>query len=119
MLVLLLYLVSFVIGAILGVAYGFDPISAVLESVSCSACCGFSSGIVSLGMPLGLKICCFVQMLAGRLEFLTLFATIASIGASLGHAALSSRAARGLPQLVPNGVRRAWRGQGTSGGDRR
>ena len=111
MIVVLLYLLSFVVGAVVGVAYGYDPIAAVLESVSCTANCGISAGIVGSGMPLGLQICYFVQMLAGRLEFLTLLTTIASVGGSLGHAIRDSSAARSLASAVPASVRRAWRGK--------
>ena len=116
MIVVLLYLLSFVVGAVVGVAYGYDPIAAVLESVSCTSNCGISAGIVGSGMPLGLQICYFVQMLAGRLEFLTLLTTIASVGGSLGHAIKESPASRAITSAVPAGVRRAWRG--TRGGER-
>lgn len=120
MLVTLLYCVSFAVGAAVGVAYGYDPISAVLESVSCTANCGISSGIVTSDLPVGLQVCYFVQMLLGRLEFLTLLTTIASIGGSVGRAALDSRAVHALARAVPTSVRRAWRGNGPSsrGGDR-
>lgn len=116
MIVFLLYLLSFVVGAVVGVSYGYDPIAAVLESVSCTSNCGISAGIVSSGMPLGLQVCYFVQMLAGRLEFLALLTTIASVGGSLGHAVKSSAAGRALASSVPASVRRAWRG--TRGGER-
>ncbi|MBM6999697.1 TrkH family potassium uptake protein [bacterium] len=112
MLVLLMYVFSFAFGSVLGVAYGYDPIAAVLESVSCTANCGMSSGIITPGMPTGLKVCYFVQMLAGRLEFLTLLTTIASILVSASHAVSASRLARRVRALVPAPVRRAWHGQG-------
>lgn len=110
MLVVLLYLLSFVVGAVVGVAYGYEPIPAVLESVSVTANCGISAGIVGTDMPQGLKVCYFVMMLAGRLEFLTLLTTIASVGGSLGHAIKESPVARAVTSAVPGGVRRAWRG---------
>lgn len=111
MLVMLLYCASFAVGSIMGVVYGYDPIAAVLESVSCTANCGISSGIINASLPLGLKICYFVQMLAGRLEFLTLLATFAGIGSSIVRGTVESRAARSLVAAMPSSVRRAWRGK--------
>ncbi len=111
MLVMLLYCASFAVGSIMGVVYGYDPIAAVLESVSCTANCGISSGIISASLPLGLKICYFVQMLAGRLEFLTLLATFAGIGSSIVRGVVESRAARSLVAAMPSSIRRAWRGK--------
>lgn len=117
MLVILLYVVSFAGGAVLGVAHGNDPVAAVMESVSCTANCGFSSAIVGPGMPVDLQVCYYIQMFAGRLEFVTLLTTIASIGASVASAASGSRARRALAEKVPARLRRAWLGEGR--GDRR
>lgn len=113
MLVILLYLTSFAAGAVLGVAHGNDPVSAVLESVSCTVNCGFSAAIVGPGMPADLAACYYIQMFAGRLEFVTLLTTLASIGASVTMAASGSRARRTLSQKVPARLRRAWLGEGT------
>ncbi|MEE8715732.1 MAG: potassium transporter TrkG [Coriobacteriales bacterium] len=118
MLVIILYLISFAIGAVLGVAYGYDAVSAVLESVSCTANCGISSGIVTPGMPMGLKVCYFIQMLAGRLEFITLLTTLASIGSSVGYAVESSRLRRSIVGHVPVEIKRAWHGQRSGEGAR-
>ena len=112
MIVILLYLLSYTMGTVVGVAYGYNPISAAFESVSCAATCGLSVGIVSASMPLGLKVCYFVQMLTGRLEFLTLLTTIASIVGSSLSVARKSPAARAVAGAVPASVRRAWRGEG-------
>lgn len=114
MLVIMLYVISFGIGAILGVACGYDPISAVMESVSCTVNCGLTAGIIIPGMPGILKACYFIQMLAGRLEFLTLLTTIASIGTSLWHAATTSKATRAVVSAIPYSIRRAWRGDSAS-----
>lgn len=111
MIVILLYLLSYTVGTVVGVAYGHDPISAAFESVSCAATCGLSAGIVSASMPLGLKACYLVQMLTGRLEFLTLLTTIASIVGSSVSVARRSPAAQALRKAVPASVRRSWRGE--------
>ena len=111
MIVILLYLLSYTVGTVVGVAYGCDPISAAFESVSCAATCGLSAGIVSASMPLGLKACYLVQMLTGRLEFLTLLTTIASIVGSSVSVARRSPAAQALRKAVPASVRRSWRGE--------
>ncbi len=119
MLVILLYLFSFAFGSVLGVAYGYDPISAVLESVSCTANCGMTAGIITPGMPLGLEICYFVQMLAGRLEFLTLLTTLASIASSAAFSATHSRASKALHAAVPSSVKRLWHGEDPEPGGRK
>lgn len=112
MIVTLLYLISYTLGAVVGVAYGYDPISAALESVSCASNSGLSAGIVSASMPVGLKVCYLLQMLTGRLEFLTLVTTFASIGGSALSVASGTKAARALRAAVPAGLRRSWRGDG-------
>jgi trk system potassium uptake protein TrkH len=113
MLVTLLYLISFAIGSVLGVVYGYEPVGAVLESVSCTANCGISANIIMAGMPVVLEICYFIQMLAGRLEFITLLTTLASIGSSLGYVASTSKLKKAITTHVPSEIHSAWHGEKT------
>ncbi len=80
LLVFVLYVVTYISGALIGAAYGYPAAAALFESVSATANVGLSAGITSPSMPAGLKIVYMLQMWAGRLEFITLFAVIASVG---------------------------------------
>jgi trk system potassium uptake protein TrkH len=80
LLVFVLYVVTYITGGLIGAAYGYPMASALFESVSATANVGLSTGITSPMMPTGLKIVYMLQMWAGRLEFITLFAVIASAG---------------------------------------
>ena len=83
MLILLLYLVTFVIGALVGIAYGYDPLPSIFESVGATSNAGVSAGIISVGMPDGLEIVYMVQMWFGRLEFIALIAMFIQIFVSI------------------------------------
>lgn len=119
MLVLLLFLVTYILGAMAGVLYGFGPLAATLESVSCTNNVGISAGIVGPGLPLSLKVVYVVQMLAGRLEFLALLATVASIGVSAVRGVGDSPVGRAAVRLVPARIRRSWERNAYSGEGRR
>ncbi len=108
MLVFLLFLLTYMFGAILGVLHGAEPLDAVLESVSCTSNCGISAGIIAPGISPVLKGCYLVQMLAGRLEFVTLLATVTSIAVSAARGVGDSPVGRAAAAAVPQGVRRAW-----------
>ena len=110
MLVFLLFLLTYMLGAILGVLHGAEPLDAVLESISCTSNCGISSGIVAPGISPVLKTCYLVQMLAGRLEFVTLLATVTSIAVSAARGVGDSSVGRAVVGAVPQSVRRAWGG---------
>jgi trk system potassium uptake protein len=77
--VFILYMVTYITGALIGAAYGFDTGSAVFESISATANVGLSTGITSASMPTGLKIVYMVQMWAGRLEFIAVLVLIAQV----------------------------------------
>ncbi len=111
MLVFLLFLLTYMTGAMLGVLYGAEPLDAVLESVTCTNNCGISAGIIGAGLPGVLKTCYLVQMLAGRLEFVALFATVASIGVSAARGVGDSPVGRACLNLVPARLRREWAGK--------
>lgn len=74
-----LYLVTYVTGALVGVACGFGVPESVFESVSAAANVGLSTGITSPSMPSILKVTYILQMWAGRLEFIALFALVATM----------------------------------------
>lgn len=83
LLIFLLYLVTYITGGIAGMMYGYPPAEAFFESISAAANVGLSTGITAPGMPVGLKIVYIIEMWAGRLEFVALFALVASIIAAV------------------------------------
>lgn len=83
MTVCILFLVTYIIGGLIGIALGYDAIDAIFESVAMASNSGITAGISSSGMPLVLKITYILQMWAGRLEFITLLALGAKLAASL------------------------------------
>ncbi len=82
MTVTMLFIVTYLIGGIIGIAYGYDATQAIFESIAMTSNGGLST-IVGSGMPVGLEIIYMLQMWAGRLEFLALFAPLMQVGMSL------------------------------------
>lgn len=82
MTVFMLFVTTYLAGAIVGIAYGYDAVQATFESVAMTSNGGLST-IVGPGMPLGLELFYMLQMWAGRLEFVTLLALIAQVVVSL------------------------------------
>ncbi len=76
MTILLMYVVTYAIGAIAGVVYGYDALPAIFESVSAASNTGLSAGITSASMPWGLKVIYIIEMWLGRLEFIAFFAML-------------------------------------------
>jgi trk system potassium uptake protein len=75
--VLLLFVVTYLIGAVVGLAYGgYDITQTLFESVSATSNIGLSIGVTDPGMPRGLMAVYIVQMWLGRLEFVAVFALI-------------------------------------------
>ncbi len=75
--VLLLFIASFLGGAVVGLAYGdLDITQTLFESVSVAANIGISIGVVSPQMPDGLTAVYILQMWLGRLEFVAVFALL-------------------------------------------
>lgn len=72
----LLYVALFVIGAGVAVAYGYGLQEALFESVSAGASVGLSVGVTQATMPAMLKITYILEMWAGRLEFVAVFALL-------------------------------------------
>lgn len=77
--VFMLFVVTYAIGALAGIAFGYGATQSIFESVSMASNGGVTTGIVAPGMPVALEIVYIFQMWAGRLEFVTLLALIAKI----------------------------------------
>ncbi|MEG0302749.1 TrkH family potassium uptake protein [Gordonibacter sp.] len=92
MTVFVLYVVTYVVGALVGIAHGYDATLAIFESVSMASNGGVSSGVSTAGMPWTLEAFYIFQMWAGRLEFITLLALIVEI-------IVSFKPKRGAPKL--------------------
>ena len=78
MTVFMLFVVTYMAGGLVGIAYGYDATQAIFESIAMTSNGGLST-IVGPGMPLGLELMYMFQMWAGRLEFVTLLALIVQI----------------------------------------
>ncbi len=76
LLITLAYLVLYVAGSLVGMFYGYPFFMAVFESTSAAANVGLSCGITNPSMPQALKITYMIQMWAGRLEFMSVFALL-------------------------------------------
>jgi trk system potassium uptake protein len=76
MTVALLYVALYLVGAGVALGYGYGFQEALFESVSAGANVGLSVGITQPAMPMLLKLTYIVQMWAGRLEFVALFALL-------------------------------------------
>lgn len=77
--VLILYGVTYIVGALAGIASGYEASQAIFESVAMASNGGITSGIVVPGMSWPLEIFYIFEMWAGRLEFVTLLALIIQI----------------------------------------
>lgn len=71
---LLLFLILYLAGGMLGLFYGYDLELALFESTAAAATGGLSVGMVRPGLETPLKVLYIVQMLVGRLEFVAVFA---------------------------------------------
>ncbi len=76
MTVSLLYVALYLLGAVVGLAYGYGLAESLFESVSAAAAVGLSVGVVSPDMPVVLQIIMIFQMWIGRLEFIAVFALL-------------------------------------------
>lgn len=79
MTVFVLYVVTYAIGALVGIAHGYEATQAIFESVSMASNGGISSGLAAPGMPVSLEAFFIFEMWAGRLEFVTLLALMVEI----------------------------------------
>lgn len=76
LLITVLYLLLYGLGAIVGMFYGNSFLTSLFESTSAAANVGLSCGITVPDMPTGLKIMYIFQMWAGRLEFMSVFTLV-------------------------------------------
>ncbi len=83
MTVFILFIITYALGALVGIAHGFDATQAIFESVAMTSNGGLLSGLVSPGMPPTLELFYMFQMWAGRLEFVTLLALVVEVVVSL------------------------------------
>lgn len=83
MTVFILYVITYVIGALAGIAHGAEAIPAIFESVAMTSNSGIITSVAGPGMPGTLELLYIFQMWAGRLEFVTLLALIVEVAATL------------------------------------
>ena len=83
MTVFVLFVITYSVGALVGIAHGYEASQAIMESVSMTSNGGISTGSVTPGRSPSLEAFYIFQMWAGRLEFVTLLAVLAEIIASL------------------------------------
>jgi trk system potassium uptake protein TrkH len=76
LLITLMYLLLYGLGALVGMFCGYPFLSSLFESTSAAANVGLSCGITETAMPAALKITYIIQMWAGRLEFMAVFTLI-------------------------------------------
>ena len=78
-LIVICYIFIYMLGAVVGTAYGYPFIQALFESVSTASNTGLSVGITTYTMPTAMKIIGIFQMWLGRLEFISVFVFFGSI----------------------------------------
>lgn len=74
--VLLLFLILYLGGGMVGLFYGYELTLALFESTAASATGGLSVGLVRPDLEAPLKLVYIAQMLIGRLEFVAVFALV-------------------------------------------
>ncbi|WP_270942839.1 TrkH family potassium uptake protein [Romboutsia lituseburensis] len=75
-LIIILYMILFLGGTMLGCYYGYPMLDSAFESASVTGNVGLSIGITSITMPNPLKVYYIIAMYLGRLEFMAVFALI-------------------------------------------
>ena len=83
MTVFVLFVITYSVGALVGIAHGYEASQAIMESVAMTSNGGVITGIVTPGMSPSLETFYIFQMWAGRLEFVTLLAVLAEIVVSV------------------------------------
>lgn len=73
MTIIVLFLLTYVLGALVGVYHGIPFEAALFESTSAAANVGLSAGVLAPDNPLSMKLVYLVQMWLGRLEFMAAF----------------------------------------------
>lgn len=80
--ILVLYVMTLLAGALLGVYFGYAFDAALFESTSAVANVGLTVGITAPGMPMAMEMFTILQMWLGRLEFMAAFALVGFVIAS-------------------------------------
>ena len=83
MTVTMFYVLIYLIGALVGIALGYDAVFSISESIAMASNSGMTTGITAASMPGVLKVVYMLEMWAGRLEIVTLIALALKIGASV------------------------------------
>ena len=83
MTVFILYVITYVIGALVGIAHNYEAIPAIFESVAMTSNGGLVTSLATPGMPPTLELFYIFQMWAGRLEFVTLLALVVEVVATI------------------------------------
>jgi trk system potassium uptake protein TrkH len=83
MFIIVCYAVTYALGAMLGIMYGYDPNVAIFDAVSAGSNTGLSAGLTSPLMPAAMKVYYIFAMWAGRLEFVSIIALFSFGGASI------------------------------------
>ena len=73
MIISIFYVAFVALGAVMFIAHGYPVFNSLLESASFACNCGMTSGISLSTTELDLKIVTFLQMWAGRIEFIAFF----------------------------------------------
>jgi trk system potassium uptake protein TrkH len=68
------YISLYGVGTLIGIMVGYPFLNSLFESTSAAGNVGLSCGITDVGMPMILKITYIVEMWAGRLELMSVFA---------------------------------------------
>jgi trk system potassium uptake protein TrkH len=79
LLITIAYIALYALGTLIGIWCGYPVVDSLFESTSAAANVGFSCGITDAGMPAILKVTYIIQMWAGRLEFMSVFALLGFI----------------------------------------
>jgi trk system potassium uptake protein TrkH len=70
------YFILYGLGTLVGVGLGYPFLASLFESTSAAANVGLSCGITDTSMPALLKVTYIIEMWAGRLELMSVFALI-------------------------------------------
>ncbi|MFC1704200.1 TrkH family potassium uptake protein [Candidatus Omnitrophota bacterium] len=79
LLITTVYFFLYIGGAVVAMLLGYPLLESLFESTSAAANVGLSSGITKVSMPAALKVTYILQMWAGRLEFMSVFALLGFI----------------------------------------
>jgi len=77
--IIVLYILFYGAGAVLGMIYGYPANQALFDSISAGSNTGLSAGLVNIQMPSVMKIFYIISMFFGRIEFFSGFVFITFI----------------------------------------